>query len=403
MKVLLVADGRSPITRNWVKALKAIDVRVSLLSTFLCNDVPFVEKTTILPVAFSQFSGSQVQQGKIRNSGRIKQILLAPLRKVLLAARYLVGPLSVRAAHAKYLAIIAREKPDIVQALRIPFEGMLAVTTPKEIPLIISVWGNDLTLHASGSPWMRKETRRVLQRADGLLADTQRDIDLSRKWGFAGDKPSLVVPGNGGIVTGAFNKLLPLSKDLEKLIPKGKTLILNPRGMRVYVRNDTFFRAVPLVVKERPRTHFACVSMAGQPEAERWVKKLGIEKNVTLLPFISQADLWALFQRATLSISISTHDGTPNTLLEAMAAGSFPICGDIDSIREWITDGTNGLLVQPDDHPSLSGAILKILKDENLRKRGVQINRRLVAQKAEQTTILKDLKKFFQQFRITRT
>jgi glycosyltransferase involved in cell wall biosynthesis len=392
MKVLLVADGRSPITHNWIKALKAIGARVSLISTFTCNDVEGVERTAVLPVAFSQFSGSQVRSG---NASRLKQIVLAPLRRILLAARYLAGPLSVQNARQRFLAILKEEKPDVVQALRIPFEGMLAAATPPEIPLVVSIWGNDLTLHAPGSPWMRKETQQVLERADGLLADTQRDIVLAGQWGFAAGKPSLVIPGSGGIDSGKFSRTLPLSKELSKILLNKKTLILNPRGMRVYVRNDTFFRSIPLVLKEQPDTHFVCVSMAGQPQAERWVKTMGIKESVTLLPFLPQEDVWGLFQRSVISVSISTHDGTPNTLLEAMAAGCFPICGDIASVREWIENEKNGLLVNSNDPDGLAKAILRAIRDGKLRKQAILANQRLVKQKAEVTIVRQQLKSFF--------
>ncbi len=397
MKVLLVADGRSPITRNWIQALKAIGARVSLVSTFTCSKIQGVERMIVLPIAFSKFSGSQVRSG---SASRFKQLVLAPLRRILLAVRYLAGPLSVKIARQRFLANLKEEKPDVVQALRIPFEGMLAAATPPEIPLVVSIWGNDLTLHAPGSPWMRKETRRVLARADGLLADTRRDIELAGQWGFAAGKPSLVIPGSGGIDSRKFSRTIPLSKELSKLLPKEKTLILNPRGMRVYVRNDTFFRSIPLVLKERPDVHFVCVSMAGQSEAERWVKRLGIGESVTLLPFLPQENVWSLFQHALISVSISTHDGTPNTLLEAMAAGSFPICGDIASVREWIADGKNGLLVNPNDPDGLAKAILQALHDGKLRKQVTLVNQRLVKQKAEGKIVRQRLKSFFEKIQL---
>ena len=39
----------------------------------------------------------------------------------------------------------------------------------------------------------------------------------------------------------------------------------------------------------------------------------------------------ALFRQAQVMLSITTHDGTPNTLLEGLASGCFPIAGDIES------------------------------------------------------------------------
>jgi glycosyltransferase involved in cell wall biosynthesis len=398
MKILLVADGRSPITRNWVRALKAINFQVSLLSTFPCVPLPEADSTQVLSMPFSRLSGSQAGNGKGRSAGTFKRAILSPLRKILLVGRHWLGPVAMQGVRRRFLSALVREKPDIVQALRIPFEGMLAAVTPADIPLIVSIWGNDLTLHAAGSPGMAGATRQVLERADGLLADAHRDLRLAKQWGFSPRKPSLVVPGSGGIESVKFSTELPLSVILQGLLADKKILILNPRGMRVYVRNDTIFRAIPEVVKRIPQAHFVCVSMAGQPTAEKWVHRLGIGEHVTLLPFLSQEDLWALMQRAAISLSISTHDGTPNTLLEAMAAGSYPICGDIESIREWITDGRNGSLVNPGDFEGLAKAISEAIRDEGLRRRAAQANRHLVIQKAERDAVQRDLKKFFSQF-----
>jgi glycosyltransferase involved in cell wall biosynthesis len=85
--------------------------------------------------------------------------------------------------------------------------------------------------------------------------------------------------------------------------------------------------------------------MESEPEAIRWLNELKISPAVDLLPKLSRLELAELFRKAQISVSPTTHDGTPNTLLEAMACGSFPVAGDLDSIREWITPGVNGLLV----------------------------------------------------------
>ena len=74
-----------------------------------------------------------------------------------------------------------------------------------------------------------------------------------------------------------------------------------------------------------------------------------------------------IFRSAAVLVSPSTHDGTPNTLLEGMACGCFPVAGDLESIREWITPGVNGLLVDPSDADALAEAILSALDQPELR------------------------------------
>jgi hypothetical protein len=57
MHLLLVADGRSPITRRWIQGLLALEHRVTLVSSYPCEAVPGLEGQHILPVAFAGMGG----------------------------------------------------------------------------------------------------------------------------------------------------------------------------------------------------------------------------------------------------------------------------------------------------------------------------------------------------------
>jgi glycosyltransferase involved in cell wall biosynthesis len=90
-----------------------------------------------------------------------------------------------------------------------------------------------------------------------------------------------------------------------------------------------------------------------------------------------------LFRAATVAVSPALFDGTPNTLLEAMACGSFPVAGDIASVREWIDDGVNGLLFDARDPAALAAALTRALADDALRAGAAARNQALVAERAE--------------------
>ena len=373
MHILFIADGRSPITRRWLKMVQPLGWQISLISTFPCSAIKGVTLAGVLPVAFARYSGSQAG-GAAPASNR--KGLISRVRPLAQKARHWLGPWTLLAYSREYRRLVASLHPDLIHALRIPFEGMIASTTPAEIPLIVSTWGNDLTLHAPASPRMSALTRDALRRADALICDTQRDAHLAQSWSFDPAKPTLVVPGNGGL------DLAEMQKSTSGVQRANPAQIIDPRGLRSYVRTDTFFQAIPLVLAHRPQVHFVCTSMQGQKEALDWVEKLDIQDNVTLLPLLPQESLWQEYARSTLSVSISTHDGTPNTLLEAMALGCLPICGDIESIREWITPGQNGLLVAPDDPTALAKAILTALDDKTFQESAAALNRNLILEKA---------------------
>jgi glycosyltransferase involved in cell wall biosynthesis len=386
LRILILADGRSPIVHRWIEMLAPLHYHISLVSTYPCDPVPGVESFCILPLAFSTLGGSQAGGSAHANilTGLIKRF-----RPLAQKARTWLGPWTLALKRNRLRQIIALEQPDIIHAFRIPFEGMLAGMANANLPLVISTWGNDFTLHAPATRQMGNLTRKALQAASALLTDTQIDIERATSWGFGSKKPSLVVPGNGGI---NLTEMLEASGGVIKNRP---FRILNPRGLRSYVHSETFFKSIPLVLKEIPDAIFSCTSMQGQPEAEIWVHKLGIEKNVTLLPLLTQKDLWREFARSYISVSVSSHDGTPNTLLEAMASGCLPICGDLPSIREWITPGENGLLIDPRDPSQLAESILLSLQNPGFLAEAAQKNLQLIGQRADIEKIRQEVAGFY--------
>jgi glycosyltransferase involved in cell wall biosynthesis len=197
---------------------------------------------------------------------------------------------------------------------------------------------------------------------------------LAREWGFRENKPDLVAPGNGGIRTDIF---YPPVKAVDEPI------VINPRGFRPYVRNDVFFKAIPLVLEKQPNTKFIFALMAGNSQALQWIQELNIGHAVELLPPLSPSQMADAFRRAQIVASPSIHDGTPNSLLEGIACGCFPVAGDLESIREWITTDENGLLFDSNDPHSIAGALVAALENKNLRQKAADLNQNIITARAE--------------------
>ncbi len=380
MRILFVADGRSPIALQWMEYFVKGGHEVHLASTFACEPNLKFASLHFVPVAFSGVAHSTAS----RRSG-LSAALPTGLRTQL---RNWLGPATLPQGATQLRSIIENVQPDLVHAMRIPYEGMLAAAANPKAPLLISVWGNDFTLHANSNPLMAAATRKAMRRADALHTDTKRDQRLAQEWGFAAGKPGIVLPGNGGVRRDIFK---PSAKKNEA--PQ----VINPRGMRAYVRNDVFFKSLPLVLAEMPGVRFVCPDMATEPEAQRWVEKLKIEGFVTLMPKLDTSVLADAYQSSQVMVSPSTHDGTPNSLLEAIACGCFPVAGDLESIREWITSGENGLLVDPNDPRALAAAIIHALKNGELRERAADINTQLVAERADYAQCMPRAGKFYTQ------
>ncbi len=227
-----------------------------------------------------------------------------------------------------------------------------------------------------------------MQRASALHTDCAADQPRARGWGFQAGKPSIILPGNGGIDLSVFHPAEGVGTGWQ---------VINPRGVRAYVRNDTFFQAIPLVLKEVPQARFQCLGMQGEALAERWLSELGTAAQVDLLPRLPRSQVAEVFQACAVAVSPTTHDGTPNTLLEAMACGCFPIVGDIPSLREWIEQGVNGFLVDPGDPAALAGAVVHALRDADLRQRAQAYNASLIAERAEVRACMGRVGEFYQE------
>lgn len=400
MHILLVADGRSPITLRWLDSLRVLGYQISLISSFPCYPPECLTDFVYLPVAFSGWAGAlpgnTAGGSKPSHPRGIKRRLVTTFRAALLAVRYRLGALNLPVR--RFRAQVERIQPDLVHALRIPFEGALAAATPPGIPLAVSIWGNDLTLHAGQTRSMAHLTRAALARADGLHADALRDLNLATAWGFSAEKPSLVIPTNGGIDLHRMqNERQPLPAELESRIPPNLPLVINPRGVRAYTCTAAFFQSIPLILERRPQVVFVCPGMAGEREAETWVQRLHLDRRVVLLPALPQGQLWSLFARSAVSVSVTTHDGTPNTLLEAMACGSFPVAGDLESLREWITPGVNGLLVEAHKPQAIAAAVITALDQYELRAQAAKFNLHLVEDRAEVAQVRPRLDAFYRQ------
>ncbi len=376
MKILFVADSRSPISQNWIRYFVERGDEVYLASTFQ-GEIGFpLAQVEFTPVAFSAVKRIQPPSGAASLTVNFRTRI-----------RQWIGPLTIPRSAKKLRAFIQEVQPDLIHALRVPYEGMLAASANTKIPLIASIWGNDFTLHAPSTPLMGYYTRKTMQAVSALHADCNRDIRLAAKWGFDASKPTLVAPGNGGIRRAVFYPPAELVKE---------PIIVNPRGFRAYVRNDAFFKAIPLVLAQRPDAKFICASMQGEAQALQWIKELNIEHAVTLNPPVSHTEMAEIFRRAQIIVSPSIHDGTPNSLLEGMACGCFPIAGDLESIREWITHAHNGLLVNANDPQSIADAILLGIEREDLRREAAGLNAEIISARAEYENNMKLVGEFYE-------
>jgi glycosyltransferase involved in cell wall biosynthesis len=72
------------------------------------------------------------------------------------------------------------------------------------------------------------------------------------------------------------------------------------------------------------------------------------------------------------------------------------VAGDIESVREWITDGENGLLCDPTSKESVARSLVRALEDKELRNRAKVLNRAAAVERADSERITQQAEKLYQ-------
>lgn len=119
------------------------------------------------------------------------------------------------------------------------------------------------------------------------------------------------------------------------------------------------------------------------------VEILGLRDNVRFPGRVDDRGKRDLLRRADMLAFVPVRpEGSPWVLLEAMAS-SLPVIGTPQgTMRETILDGTTGFLIEPDDPSALADRVIRLLRDDDLRKEmGAAARRRMEDIHAEDRTL----------------
>jgi len=127
-------------------------------------------------------------------------------------------------------------------------------------------------------------------------------------------------------------------------------------------------RAFALLRDRRPPPRLIIVGEGPEQRAiEQRSRELGLAEVVTLAGH--QDDVQPYYALASLFVLPSHSEGSPNVLLEAMAAGVPVVATAVGGVPEIATDGKDALLVQKRNPEAFAAAMTRLLDDAELRGR----------------------------------
>ncbi len=272
-------------------------------------------------------------------------------------------------------AAIRRWKPQLVhvqQANSVAWHARRAAVG-SGIPTVLSCWGSDVLLTPGRNRLLHSLVRSNLRSASAWTGDS-RDLLRAARTVAGEERPA------SRVLFGLDN--LPPAPDVAGRPRR----ILSCRLHKPLYRIDGILRAFA-ALHRRGDTNGWILEVAASgtdtPALKALAAELDLGDSVEFTGFLAHDELLAHYAQARVFVSVPTSDGTPVSLLEAMAYGCLPVLSALPANGEWVVDGLNGLLVEQPDQ--LADALLTAMQWSEVPERYAEtarLNHRLIQEQA---------------------
>lgn len=280
------------------------------------------------------------------------------------------------------IRIIWRIRPDVFVGYTIKpvIWGIIAsrvANVPRRVALITGL-GYSFTGEASGYRSLIRKIVHKLYRISMkyctlvFFQNPDDAAEFSRLHILSEDTPLVLINGSG-VDIDHFN-VAPLPEYPIRFLLIAR--LLGDKGIREYVA------AAGLLSKRWPEAQFHIVGGVdpnpdgiAHAEADSWSNSTNIFWHGAL------PDVRASIAASHIYVLPSYREGTPRTVLEAMAMGRAIVTTDAPGCRETVQNGRNGFLVLPQDVASLQEAMERFLEEPSLIARMGEISRQIAEDK----------------------
>jgi starch synthase len=232
--------------------------------------------------------------------------------------------------------------------------GLFFLLKLKKYPTVITL--HDVNTHYGEDIFINKLTNYFyLKSADHILVHGEKVKQELLQKGVDETKVSVIPHGDYSFFT-----------EYGKKNVKEDNSILFFGRIEDYKGLEYLLRAIPLIQKKVDNFN---VIIAGRGNLEKYNHLIKEHSNIEIFNEYIEDDLVAeLFHRASVVVMPYIEGSQSGIIPIAYAFRKPVVVTDVGSIPEVVDDGITGFVVPPKDSKTLAEAVIKILKDDKLRK-----------------------------------
>lgn len=251
---------------------------------------------------------------------------------------------------------IQRIGPDIVHAQSLN-SGIPALFSNKLLKIPYVVYGRGLDVYHP--EWYVKLTAKaVLKNAGVAIALTE---DMKKVMQAMYSRDVAVVPNGIDLVEDSARQREAESHGKRALFVGRLSSV---KGIQYLLG------AMSIVHREIPEAKLTLVGDGEERERlEHLTDYLGIRECIEFVGAVPHERVQDYMHHADVLVLPSLSEGFPVTILEAMANGLPVVATCVGGVPEIIENNVNGYLVETENQKEVAEALLKLLRDEQLRKR----------------------------------
>jgi glycosyltransferase involved in cell wall biosynthesis len=341
-------------------------------------------------------------EGSMRDLAAARQVTLADIPEL---GRE-IAPLADLVALRKLYGLMRRERPHIVHThlAKAGFLGRIAARLAG-VPVVVHTFHGHV-FHGYFSP---PKTRLFLamerlgaRLSSRIITSSPRLRDEIAGYGVASRAHIAVIPY--GFELDAF-AAPPQERGAFRRaqgIPAGAKLV-GAVGRLVPIKNlPLLLEAAALARQQEPDLHVVFIGIGElRAELEARVRKLGMTGAVTFAGW--QADLPRVYADLDAVVISSDNEGTPVTLIEAMAAGRPVIATRVGGVPDLIADGETGRLTPPGDKQALAAALLAVFTEPERTAQMAEAARRTVLERYQAPRMIADTAQLYRELLAAKT